>query len=207
MIRSPFLSIVLLSMQVLSQQQTPPNTSADFEPTIFVRISTKGVRFKPGQDVTLQVEIWNESKQDLFISKDIDDVASNTLATLQLTVYKGKEPVGPFVVIDADCFCSERSSYPPLMLELPKYWIALPPRHFYGKQVVISADKFAGLKPGRYRIQGTYRSLGFLAQNLNNPLAHYTQELKQLPYQSWVGEVKTNPTWIELTSSAGRRNR
>jgi len=156
--------------------------------------------------VLLQVEIWNEGKQDLFISREIDDVASNTLATLQLNVYRGKEPLGPFEVVAADCFCSERTSYPPLVLELPKYWIPLPPHHFYGKQVRIYAVRFAGLKPGRYRIEGTYRSLGFLAQNLNNPLAHYAQELKELPFQSWVGEVHTNPTWIELISASGSRN-
>lgn len=206
MIRLLFLSIMLLTMQSFSQEPLLAKNSTDSEPTISVHISPNKSRFRRGQDVVLQVEIWNEGKQDVFISKVIDDVASNTLATLQLTVYKGREPVGPFMSIAADCFCSERSSYPPLALELPKYWIALPPHHFYGKQVIIHADHFAGLKHGKYRIQGKYKSLGFLAQNLNNPLAHYTQELKELPFQSWVGEVETNPTWIELISTSDPRN-
>jgi hypothetical protein len=207
MTRLLLFSIMLLSMQSFTQEPTFAKTSADFEPRISVHISPKDSRFRWGQDMILQVEIWNESDQELFISKEIDDVASNTLATLHLTVYKGKEPLGPFMSVAADCFCSERSSYPPLLLELPRYWIALPPHTFYGKQVVIRADRFAGLKPGRYRIQGTYKSLGFLAQNLNNPLAHYAQELKELPFQSWVGEVETNPTWIELVTTPGPRNR
>jgi hypothetical protein len=206
MIRTLFLSTMLLTMQSFSQEPSLAKTSIDSEPVISVHISSKDSHVRQGQDVLLQVEIWNEGKQDLFISKEIDDVASNTLATLQVRVYKGTEPVGPFLQVVADCFCSERSSYPPLSLELPKYWIALPPHHFYGKQVVIHADQLAGLKAGRYRIQGTYQSLGFLAQNLNNPLAHYAQELKELPFQSWVGEVHTNPTWIELISTSGSRN-
>lgn len=208
MVRSFFLLTLLISLHAAGQEQTAPDSSKRvIQPEISVRISPRGIRFKPGQDVTLQVEIWNESKQDLFISKQIDDFASNTLATLQLTVYKGKEPIGPFYVVAADCFCSQRQSYPPLAEELPKYWIALPPHHFYGKEVIVHTEKFAGLKPGKYRIQGTYKSLGFLASNLNNPLAHYFLELQELPYQSWVGEVETNPAWIELTSSKGKANR
>jgi len=208
MVRSLFLLTLLLSLHAGGQQQTAPDRSGQVvQPEISVRISARGVRFKPGQDVTLQVEIWNESQQDLFISKQIDDFTSTSLATLKLTVYKGKEPIGPFLVVVADCFCSQRPSYPPLAEELPRYWIALPPHHFYGREVIVHAEKFVGLKPGKYRIQGTYKSLGFLTANLNNPLAHYFGELQKLPFQSWVGEVETNPTWIELTSSTGKANR
>lgn len=207
MTRALLISVLLLSAPALTQQQTPPDTTkVDSKPKISVRISTKAGHFRLGQDVFVQVEIWNEGKQDLFISKGIEPDC-DTLSSLQLNLFKGRERVGPHVVTVQDCFYGEPSSYPPLVIELSKYWIALPPHHFYGKQVVMHADRFAGLKPGKYRIQGTYQSRGFLIQDISNPVAHYTAELEKLPYPSWAGEVDTNPTWIELTSIAGRPSR
>jgi len=69
MTRLLLLSILLLSMQSFGQEPTFPKTSADFEPKISVHISPKDSRFRRGQDVILQVEIWNESKQDLSSPK------------------------------------------------------------------------------------------------------------------------------------------
>ena len=201
MTRALLVSILLLSAQALSQQQVPSNAPGD---EISVRISTKSRRFKLGQHIIVQVEIWNQSTRDLFISKAIDDHTCDGLAALELSVYKGNEPIGPSMGIASDCF--KRSSDPPLVVQLSKYWIALPPHHFYGKQVTIDASWSAGFKSGKYRIQGKYKSQGFLAQNINNPLLHYAQELQQLPFPAWVGEVATNPIWIELTSIPNRRN-
>ena len=56
--------------------------------------------------------------------------------------------------------------------------------------------------PGRYLIKGKYSSEGFLAEDINNPLLHYAKELKQLPYEAWVGEVETNSVWIEITNNS-----
>jgi hypothetical protein len=36
----------------------------------YVKLSTDRVRYRPGEDVTLRVEIWNESDQDLFVFKN-----------------------------------------------------------------------------------------------------------------------------------------
>ena len=38
-----------------------------------------------------------------------------------------------------------------------------------------------------------------LARDINNPLRHYADELKTLPYEAWVGEVEANSVWIEVT--------
>jgi len=59
--------------------------------------------------------------------------------------------------------------------------------------------------PGRYRIQGRYWSRGFLAEDINNPLLGYADELKQLPYHSWTGEVETNSIWIEVVKPRSRK--
>jgi hypothetical protein len=180
--------------------QTQNLSPTGVKPQISVKLSADRARFRAGQDVTLHVEIWNESGQDLFVFKNVDNTFSNALATLHLTMHQGDQVVGPTMASVSDSFSSERSVYPPLASELPRYWIALPPQHFYGGEVVMKSSSFEKLKvPGRYKIQGKYSSRGFLAQDVNNPLAHYTQELEQLPYEAWVGSVETNSIWIEIT--------
>jgi len=44
----------------------------------------------------------------------------------------------------------------------------------------------------RSRLTRRMRVSGFLAENPNNPLMQYSQEAKQFPYKSRVGEVQTN---------------
>lgn len=200
------LSCALSWTHAIVAQSTPP--SNDSEPRISVRISAAKSNFGPGEDIPLHVEIWNVGKQDVFIFKDIQAAIYNALAYMDLTVYYRTQADRPMIATASDCFCSERSSYPPLASELPKYWVAVPPQHFYGGEVVMRAFWFKKLKaPGRYRIQGKYRSLGFLAENLNNPLLHYADELNKLPYKAWEGEVETNSIWIEVTNKARRADR
>lgn len=197
----PWRLVALLLALCCAQASTAQAlTPKDPESRISVRLSTKKSYFRSGEDVPLQVEIWNEGQQDVFIFKNIDAVFSNALAKIDLTLYHGRQAEKPIVTITGDSFSSERSSYPPLAGELPRYWIAIPPKHLYGGEVVMRASSFRGLSvPGKYRVQGKYSSRGFLAKDINNPLLHYAEELKKLPYEAWVGEVETNSVWINVT--------
>jgi len=193
--------VALLSTLFWAQTSASQSSPGDLEPRISVRISAAKSHFQPGEDIPVHVEIWNVGKQDVFIFKDIQADFYNGLAFLDLILHHGNQVVGPIARTASDCFCSERSSYPPLVGELPKYWIPVPPQHFYGGEVVMHAYLFPSLKiPGKYRIQGKYSSLGFLAENINNPLMHYAKELKELPYTAWVGEAETNSVWVEITN-------
>ena len=149
----------------------------------------------------MHVEIWNESQRDVFVYKQVACFPSNALAKIDLVLYHRNQAIKPKFSILSDNFSSVRSTYPPFENELPRYWIALPPHYFYGREVVMEASWFDLKKPGRYRIQGKYSSRGFLAQDINNPLLHYAQELKQLPYEAWVGSVETNSVWIEIAGT------
>jgi hypothetical protein len=173
-------------------------TSADAK--ISVRISTSRERFHLGDQVLVHIEIRNVSNENLFISKDIESRFSNALAVIRLALYHGNDVVGPTKAAAADSFASERTTYPPLARELSRYWIALPPGHFYGGEVVMDSSWYERLLvPGKYSIRGTYSSRGFLAQDVNNPLLHYADELQELPYRAWEGQVQTNTLPIEIT--------
>lgn len=196
--KSALILLCLFACASASRSQTP--STNQLKSRLSVRISTIRAHFRLGENIRLRVEIRNEGDQDVFIFKGIDNSLSNALATLRITMYRGKEPFGPSMSMASDSFSSERSSYPPLANELAKYWIALPPTCFYGGELILGPSDFENLKvPGKYRIQGKYSSRGFLARDINNPLLHYADELKQLPYEAWVGEVETNSVLIEIT--------
>jgi hypothetical protein len=192
--------IVALAMLFLlagirfSPSQTRPELSND---KVVVTIATEQARISPGQDVRLCIEIRNEGPHGIFIFNDVDVIPSNALATVDFTLYKGKHAFKPTFRIIADSFGAIRSEPPALIDELTRNWIGLPPRHFYGGEIVIPASSFAQLSErGKYRIQGKYKARGFLAQDINNPLLAYSSDLKKLPYQAWAGEVETNSVWI-----------
>ena len=107
------LALLLMLMWASASNGQAIAPSMDGQPSVSVRISTDRAQFRLGEDVKLHVEIWNEGQEDLFISKDID-IASNALARIAVTVYRGHKAVGPMFSIAGDCFCSERSTYPPL---------------------------------------------------------------------------------------------
>ncbi len=198
--RREWRAAALLGSLLCSTSLQAQSSSASEEgPPISVRISVARTHFQPGEDIPLHVEIWNDSEQDLFVYKKIATSPSNALAKIDLTLYCGGRTLRPKWVVISDTFGSGRSTYPPLVSELSRYWIALPPHHFYGGELVMRGSWFDLKKPGKYRIQGRYSSRGFLAQDMNNPLLHYVEELKQLPYRAWDGSVETNSVWIEVT--------
>jgi hypothetical protein len=184
---------VLATLPTLSQAADNLSDSQ-----IAVRLTRERTNYRPGDDIRLRVEIWNKSSHDLFISKEIN---FSSITGLELAVSKGEQTYVPEVASISDSFGSKRTNYLPLSAELSGYWIALPPGHFYGGEIVLSPLEFPVLRnPGRYRIQGKYSSQGFLANNVNNSLLHYAEELKKMPYASWVGEVQTNSVSIDVNS-------
>jgi hypothetical protein len=197
---SSFLSGIVAS----AQDRTSNNTDA----ILTVRISAEKQRLKPGENVVLHVEILNEGSKNTFVSKGIQG-ADNALSTLDLSLYQNGHVFLSSTGSAADCFCSglaNSPSAPPMASVLSAGWIALAPKHFYGGEAIMSPWDFKLLRvPGKYRIQGKYASRGFLAQDMNNPLLGYSEELKKLPYQSWIGEVKTNSVWIEVASPADKK--
>ena len=121
---------------------------------------------------------------------------------LEIPLRYGKKVDGPTERVSTDYWPRDPNdaNKPPLAVELSKYWIALPPGHFYGGEVVLDSRSYERLGiPGRYRIEGQYHSAGFFVRDdIGNPLAAYVEELKRLPYQAWEGTVCTNSVWIEV---------
>jgi hypothetical protein len=198
------LACLIVGFSAVGQTQAP----APSDSGISVRISPEKHIFSPGESVVLDVEIWNGGPKDVFIYKEFQG-PDNALATLELKLYDEKgQAFGKDMVVIFDCFCAmlgNSPSAPPMTKVLYQYWTLLPRGHSYGGKVTLSASDYKRLSnPGKYRIQGEYQSLGFLAENVNNPLMDYAEELKKLPYESWAGKVETNSVSIEVAKAVSR---
>jgi hypothetical protein len=199
------LSVILSSAQ--AQQKDQSEVPKQSETKITARISATKTRLQRGESAVLHVEIWNKGQQDIYIFKKFND-SDNPLSNLDVSLYYGKKPDIPKVQMratDVPGFNLKTGSS--LASALSACCIALAPDHFYGGEVLMSAEQFDRLHiPGRYRVQGKYWSRGFLAEDINNPfLFGYFDEFKQLPYHSWIGEVETNSIWIEVLKPKNRK--
>jgi hypothetical protein len=81
-------------------------------------------------------------------------------------------------------------------------WTTLPTRDFYGTVVAMDPASFPQLNtPGRWRLRGTYKSIGNLSSSHcwdTAPIPDNEEQIKGLPYEAWQGEVNTNTVWIEV---------
>ena len=193
------LSLVLSLLLPLSRAQSPEGSV----PKLEVRISTKQNRIRVGESLTLRAEIPNEGKETVYVGTQLDG-PDNALSRLRLDIFANGKIVGGTERSSGDYgrYRDDDSRKPPLATEFSKYWVALPPGHFYGSDKVLPPSEFEG--PGKYSIRGTYTSDGFSKAGDNNPLAGYAVELKLMPYQAWTGEVNTNSVSIEVIKGKER---
>lgn len=191
-------SALLFGSRLESKSQEP--SQADPGKQLAVRISAKKHRIRSGDSLTLTVEVRNLGSTDIFVAKNIGQYGEEN-GSLALYLHYGSKVEGSSEGSAADFICSrsDDSKKPPLASQLSRYWLVLPPGHFYGAEIVMDASLFDHLNiPGKYRVTGQYSSRGFLMNDEGNPLGCYVDELKQLPYQAWRGTVETNSIWMEV---------
>ncbi len=170
-------------------------------PKLRVRIAAKQNTIRPGQTLVLRAEIFNEGTEAVFVGREIQG-PDNALSQLRLNFFKNGKLVdagGSRRAADYLRYAEDSPSKPPLASEFSKYWVALSPGNFYGGDVVMDPSQYETLRiPGRHLVRGTYMSEGFLHAGMNNPLASYVNELKNMPFQAWTGAVDTNSVWIDV---------
>ena len=99
----------------------------------------------------------------------------------------------------SDCVYTAKDSF---ARRLVYRWTTLPTRDFYGTVVAMDPASFPQLNtPGRWRLRGTYKSIGNLSSSHcwdTAPIPDNEEQIKGLPYEAWQGEVNTNTVWIEV---------
>ena len=166
--------------------------------TLIVRISAGTGKISAGQPLKLRVEIRNTGDKPVFVGRDISDLNE----TLSLFLKHGSE-VDRSMSRTAGDFLIDKGT--PLATLLSQHWIVLGPGNFYGGEAIMDTRAFPRLcRPGKYLINGEYKSHGFGALGEGNPLRGRETEIGQLPFTAWEGRVETNSIWVEVTKSAGR---
>jgi hypothetical protein len=89
---------------------------------------------------------------------------------------------------------------------LTKYWIPLPPGHFYGRVVKMYPDSFPKLdKRGRYLLKAEYFCIGFPTEGINgrgmNGLELDPEQSARLPFKAWKGKIESNSVRIEVAGT------
>ena len=195
--------VVLLLTIVVFQPPTlgNPKTKDSKNELIAVRLilDSKSRTIRVGQTLEVRVEIQNVGTGQLFIEKAIYELCgpSSPLSLRlelgpQMKPYEGGGCASDCAFVAKDTFAKR----------LVSHWTSLPPGNFYGTVVTIHPDSFPQLKtPGRWRLSGTYKSMGGLSSEFcfdTAPLPDQKEQIKALPYEAWQGEVDTNAIWIEV---------
>jgi hypothetical protein len=168
---------------------------------IEVRLIPKKKSIKVGEVLEVRVEIWNVGSEPLFIEKDIYTLCGQP-APLSLRLELGP-PIKPLfglgVGCAADCLYNAKDSF---ARRLVYRWTVLPAGDFYGTVISMHLESFQQLNtPGRWRLGGTYKSIGNLSSSHcwdTAPIPDNEEQIKGLPYEAWQGEVDTNTVRIEV---------
>jgi len=150
-----------------------------------------------GQTLRLRVEFWNDSSTPLFICKDfLAHAAVGCGLTFSFTPH-GK---GPGSGLAGDCYLDGRKFN--FAKELAQHWILLPPKTFYGTEVVLYPDSnnHELEEPGSYRLGGQYFSGGLLSGANCNAISLFPDEVALLPGKSWTGTLDSNSVAVRVVA-------
>jgi hypothetical protein len=167
--------------------------------SIELKLSVQKKVIRPGGSLEVRVEIWNTGSRDIFVGQNLDRRGS--ISELSLHLEGGVEPPGPGVASAGDSL-----NDPNFASVLSKYWIPLPPGHFYGRVVKMYPDSFPKLdKLGRYRLKAEYLCIGFPTEGINgrgmNGLELDPEQSAKLPFKAWKGKIESNSVWIEVSGT------
>lgn len=194
LVAASILIAVFSQPVVIGRPQTQDTKHSQIE----VRLIPKKKLIKVGEGLEVRVEVWNVGPNPVFIRKDIYELCIPSPLSLLLEL--GPRPkIQTVTGCAADCIYSAKDSF---AARFAHHWTTLPARSFYGTVVSMRTDSFPQLsRLGRWRLRGTYQSLGGLASSVcfdTAPILDNSEQIKGLPYEAWQGSVDTNSVWIEV---------
>ncbi|MGA8409720.1 MAG: hypothetical protein WB680_21285 [Candidatus Acidiferrales bacterium] len=165
---------------------------------IEVRLIPKKKSIKAGEVLEVRVEIWNVGSESLFIENTVYNMCA--LSPLSLRLELGP-PLKPYTGMGCagDCVYTAEDNFASRLLWR---WTILPPGGFYGRVISMYPESFPQLNtPGRWRLGGTYKSIGNLSSSHcwdTAPIPDNEEQIKKLPFAAWEGKVDTNNVWIDV---------
>ena len=185
----------LVSAASLCGQATPNELS--------LKIRAEETRVSRGKPVKVDIELINNGTRDLLVLRRLLSPQGDG-ASLEFQVLDAAGRESPRAMSVADRYGATDL---PLAVAVLKAWIALAPRYTYSVTTDITQSDFEFLgQPGVYRITARYRSKGVEGQV---SLWHMTnvkpEDIKNLPFASWGGEIVSNPIIVRIYDRARGR--
>jgi hypothetical protein len=192
-------SLVLVLPDVQSQEAKTQSSKIE------LHLSLARKSFPLGTPVKATVQIANRGSETIFVPNEIH--LSGGFASM-LDVWLEDARGRPLLSSSGAADGWGRGTAADFCKAVVENWAALPPGHFYGRAIDLTADVYIAVKvPGRYRMRARYISNGMNSASQDNPLAGQQEKIAALPFMDWKGEIESNPIWIEITSPAGRRTK
>jgi hypothetical protein len=193
------LSFLSLNSTLLSSGLQGTQESKAGEASIELRLSVQKKVIRPGGSLEVRVEIWNTGSRDIFVGQNLDRWGS--ISELSLRLEGGIEPTGPGRASAGDSLHD-----PNFVNVLTRYWLPLPPGHFYGRVVKMYPDSFPKLdKRGRYRLKAEYSCIGFPTGGINgrgmNGFELDPEQSAKLPSKAWKGKIESNSVLIVVAGT------
>jgi hypothetical protein len=194
--------VTLISMLGVFQPLAFANPQAQDtkDAQVEVRLIPKKKSIKVGDVLQVRVEIWNVGTKSFFIEKEIYNLCVAAPLSLRLDLGPPMKPqTGPGRGCAGDCVYTAKDSF---ARRLVGRWTVLSPGDFYGTDISVYPDSFPQLyTPGRWRLGGTYKSIGNLSSSPcwdTAPIPDNAEQIKGLGLEAWQGEVDTNTVWINV---------
>jgi hypothetical protein len=195
-----FALLVILNLTIIHGHAGKPHASSEPQGTdIKIMIQPIKPSYKTGESINLRVILENQGKATLFVGQTLRRV--DWIYSVRITVSDEKGRFSPEMHLNHP-FMLDYDSSQSFISALTASWIALPPGYMFGTTIRIDGTDFEFLKkPGRYMIEAEYVSYG-MEEPLNyNRLAASPEDIKKLPYPSWRGQTKSEPTWINIVQN------
>jgi len=194
--------VVLLLFLIFSGAMSADEPSAAQGPQrklggIHVRLSVPKKAFRLGEAIPLRVEIYNAAGKTVIINREISRLLAAP-ACLALSVFDERGRRSPALENVASAVSPPAEEEPEAWTFL-KWWVVLDTEHFYGLTFEVDGEQFPFLtKPGRYRLVGTFTSIGGYPPSIVRRMSDSSQVPSKVPYPIWTGKVDTNSVWLEV---------
>jgi hypothetical protein len=194
----PFSKVVVFMFALLWVATALTGQSNLSDKTITVHIGSGKRSVSSGRSLPIDVEIANPGEKGVLICSSIipgaglpcrlhlwiEDVHGSKIP--ELTIIVDMPPPNP------------NETLTDILLRL---WLPLKPKHALRTTIIFYPNNNGEpLKPGQYRIRGSYSSYGLDAPGLISPNLLKSEDLSRLTYPVFQGRVNTNSIPILITS-------
>lgn len=208
--RTAFAVLILLPSIPLTAGQDTVRNNHNPAHGLTVSLALDKTGFSEGKSIPVRIQVSNKggSQDDsLLIGNFIFEGSSGDPVSrieFDLTDDKG-HAIHPTLVMISDSFSSEKHPNPATAF-LNSY-LLLHPGYSLSSQFLISPKFYGGLKPGYYRLSGTYTSNGLFYPPVYNQAGLSGDDVKSVPFKAWKGKISTNEVRFRvLPADTGRKN-